>query len=123
MRVCFDGLCFANRRTAVIDEATQTPSPPPPLPPLADQRAASSSLDRDNNAVVNVHDTGGRTADQSNSIYAQSPPTNQSKNTVPDSLEFASKEETGNSHRKNHATTSATPESKVSSAPLCILFC
>lgn len=99
MRVCFDGLCFANRRTAVIDEATQT-------------APAEHSTAFGRATVVNVPDTGGHTADQSYSLYAQS--LIESKNTATDSLQLASKEP-HDTHRKNHATSSSTiPQSKVS---------
>lgn len=96
MRVCFDGLCFASRRAAAVDEETQT--------------------------VSDVHDTGGGgcggvcAIGQTNHIYDSTSGNNTNSSTTSERNPVTeSKDTTDSSHKnhKHHCTGSSTARSKL----------
>ena len=96
MRVCFDGLCFASRRAAAVDEETQT--------------------------VSDVHDTGGGgcggvcAIGQTNHIYDDTSGNNTNSSTTSErNPATESKDTTDSSHKihKHHCTATSTARSKL----------
>lgn len=94
MRVCFDGLCFASRRAAAVDEETQT--------------------------VSDVHDTGGGgcggVCAQTNHIYDDTSGNNTNSSTASErNPATESKDTTESSHKihKHHCTATSTARSKL----------
>lgn len=88
MRVCFDGLCFASRRAAAVDEETQT--------------------------VSEIHDTGGGGIGGGHTNHICDDSCN-NINTLTERNPIDSRDTTDSSHKihKHHCSASSTARSKL----------